>query len=125
MEQKELPGKAILTFQDNNILVFKILPKIDFTADDAVELVKIASELSGEKTHCNLVDISEAGLIDSGARDVFAKQKKKSIPAIAIVFKTTFQKCFVNFYLKFTWPYIPTKAFDDTDEATEWLLTQM
>lgn len=125
MEQKELQGKALITFQDNGILIFKMLPKSDIQPDDAREMVKIAADMSGDKIHCNLVDISDMSFMGGDARAVFAGQRKSTVPAVAIVNKSKLRNSFVNLYMKFSRPTIPTKAFEDVEVASKWLLTQM
>ena len=87
--------------------------------------MKVAAEVSGDKVHCNLVDISEMSFMGSDARAVFAGQRKSTVPAVAIVNKSKFRTSFVNLYVKFSRPSIPTKAFDYFEEVEEWLLGRM
>ena len=125
MEQRVVPGKATITHQDNNIIIIKMLPLSEIHPIDAREIVKVASEMSGDKVHCILTDVSEMTFVGGDARAVFAEQEKSTIPAVAIVNRSKFRISFVNLYLKFTRPIIPTRAFESVETASEWLLEQM
>lgn len=125
MKQQELPGIALFTYHDDGILELKMFAGVTITSDNALELIRVATDLTGDERHANLVDISEIKLIDTKARSIFAEKRKTNLPAIAVVFKSKFQMLYINFYLNFSRPKIPTKAFDNAATAREWLLAQI
>jgi len=122
MVEKEIPEKARISMDDSNILTIKILPKADICEKDAIEISKVAGEISQDIIHCNLVDVSEMTFMDKRARAVFAEQKKDTVPAIAIISNSKIHRSLVNLYFGFSKPATPTKAFGNAESARDWLL---
>lgn len=114
--------KAEIWFEENRILNMKMLPKADIDAQAAEEICKLASEVSRDRIHCNLVDIRLMTFMNNAARAVFGSQDKSTVKAVAIVNNSILHKSLVNLYFKFNKPKIPTKVFDNEEKAKDWLL---
>jgi hypothetical protein len=125
MKEEDVPNKAKIVLGDDGILLMRMLPKASILEQDAIEICKVAAEISGDLIHCNLVDISDMTFMDKKARAVFASQKKTTVPAVAILNKSKIQRSLVNLYFGFSKPIIPTKAFTDEAEARAWLRTKL
>lgn len=125
MTKSIIDNKAELWMDEDSILFFKMLPKSNIEEADAIEICKVASEISGTIVHCNLVDISEMTFMDKKARSVFGGQEKATVKAVGIVSNSKFQKALVNIYYNFSKPSIPTKFFTTQTEAKNWLITQL
>ena len=121
----ELPrnilGKATIDFEEENILMIRILPHASIDLDTAKAIVKAAEEISGSPVHGNIVDIREMVFMSRDARTFFAKQDKSNVIAIAIIMKSLFHNALVNLYLDISRPAIPTKAFEKEIDAIDWL----
>ena len=63
-------------------------------------------------------------MFDKSANEYSASEEGMQYSiAEAIVVKNLAQKIMVSFYLKINKPIRPSKAFNDEDEALEWLLS--
>ncbi len=122
MDEKVIPEKARISMDDENILTIKLLPHADICEADAIEISKVAAEISKDIIHCNLVDVSEMTFMDKKARAVFANKKKATVNAVAIISNSKVHRALVNLYFTFSKPKIPTKAFDNEKSARGWLL---
>ena len=125
MVEKEISGKAKISMDGSRILTIKMLPKSDICEEDAVEISKVAAEISQDVVHCNLVDVSEMTFMDKKARAAFAGTKKDTVLAVAIVSNSKIHRSLVNLYFGFSKPIIPTKAFDNAEKARAWLLNKL
>ncbi|UCH13564.1 MAG: hypothetical protein JSV22_10670 [Bacteroidales bacterium] len=121
----ELPrnvlGKATINFEEENILIIKILPNASIDLDTAKAIVEAAEEIAGSSMHGNIVDIREMVFMSRDARQFFADQTKSNVIAIAILMKSIFHNALVNLYLDISRPGIPTKAFEKDIDAIDWL----
>lgn len=121
----ELPrnilGKATINFEEENILIIKILPNASVDLDTAKAIVEAAEEISGPDMHGNIVDIRDMVFMSRDARKYFAEQSKSNVVAVAIIMKSLFHNALVNLYLDISDPAIPTKAFEKDIDAIDWL----
>lgn len=121
----ELPrnilGKATINFEEENILIIKILPNASIDMDTAKAIVEAAEEISGPAIHGNIVDIRNMVFMSRDARKYFAEQSKSNVVAVAILMKSLFHNALVNLYLDISDPATPTKAFEKDIDAIDWL----
>jgi len=121
----ELPrnvlGKATIDFEEDNILMIKILQHASIDLDAAKAIVEAAAEISGSSIHGNIIDIREMDFMSRDARAFFAKQDKSNVIAIAIIMKSLFHNALVNLYLDISRPAIHTKAFEKEIDAIDWI----
>jgi len=118
---KTIPGKATIYIEEDNILNIKMLKNSNIDLDTAKEIVKAASDITGNNKHVNLVDIRDMIFISREARVYFAKRERKNVLAIAILKNSVFHNSLVNIYFKINKPRIHTKAFDKAVDAIDWL----
>ena len=57
-------------------------------------------------------------------RDVFARQERSSVSAIALLLESSLQRTLGNLYLNVSHPTIPTRIFTDERLAVLWLREQ-
>jgi hypothetical protein len=114
-------GKATIDFEEENILIIKILPNASVDLDTATAIVKAAGEISGSSVHGNIVDIREMVFMSRDARTYFAKQDRSNVIAIAILMKSLFHNALVNLYLDISRPAIHTRAFEKEIDAIDWI----
>ena len=121
----ELPrnvlGKATIDYEEENILMIKILQHASIDLDAAKAIVEAAAEISGSSVHGNIIDIREMVFMSRDARAFFAKQDRSNVVAIAIIMKSLFHNALVNLYLDISRPAIPTKAFEKEIDAIDWI----
>ena len=122
---KTVPNKANISMGVDKILKIEFIPKSDINLEDAKEIVRIASEVAGNVTHCNLVDMRRMTFMNNEARKYFAQQDKATINAVGVIINSKVQRSLVNLYFKFSNPVKPTKMFETQEDALVWLKAQM
>ena len=118
---KTIHGKVTISIEEENILYIKMLKNSNIDIDTAEEIVKVASEISGDKKHGNLVDIRDMIFMSRQARMYLGKQERKNVVAIAVLKNSVFHNALANIYLKFSKPRIPTRAFERKIDALDFL----
>jgi len=119
-----IDGIADISLQDDGILIMK-MHKTSVDLEAAKKITEVASNLAADFVHANLVDIRAMIFMSSDARKHFGSQDKSTVKAVAIVMNSKLHRPIVNLYLKFSRPSLPTKMFDDEEEAREWLLEKL
>ncbi|MBN1115780.1 MAG: STAS/SEC14 domain-containing protein [Bacteroidales bacterium] len=119
----KIDGIVELTYRENNILYFRMAEKSTIDIDAAKKILELASNLSNNLDHCNLVDIRKMTFMSGDARKYFGQQNKSSVKAVAILANPKLHKPLINLYLKFSRPTLPTRQFDTEEEALIWLNT--
>jgi len=122
---KTLPDKANISMGLDKILKIEFVPKSDINLEDAQEIVRLSSEITGNIPHCNMVDMRKMTFMNNEARKYFARQDKETVNAVGVVINSKIQRSLVNLYFKFSKPIKPTKMFETQEEAMAWLKTQM
>lgn len=122
---KNIEGKVSINMEEENILNIKMLKNSNIDIDVAKGIVKVASEISGNKKHGNLVDIRDMLFMSREARVYLGEQERKNVVAIAILKNSIFHNALTNIYLKFNRPVIPTKAFDKKIDALDFLRNKL
>jgi hypothetical protein len=122
MAQETIPGIASVSFDEADaILIISMAEKSNINFSAAEKITEVASRLSGDSIHGNLVDMRNMTFMSSDARKHFGGQTKQSVCAVAVVSNPGFHKPLINLYLKFSRPYLPTRFFDNEDQARAWL----
>lgn len=122
MQEKNIPGIADIKYNDADaILTIRMEHKSDITLEKAKLITTEIESITGDKLHANLVDIRLMTFMGSDARKHFGSQNKKTVLAVAILSNASFHKPLVNLYLKFTRPSLPTKVFNEEEDAIAWL----
>jgi hypothetical protein len=124
-EEIIVPGKAKISYVGNGLIIIKMLPGSVIDLDTARDIVKLTSDIANNELHCNLVDIRNMKYISADAQKHFSRQNHHNIPAIALLIDSRIQKNLANLYFKFTNPMIPTRAFDNEEEAEHYLLQKL
>lgn len=123
-KQETIPGKADITLNDNGILEL-CMHKTSIDLDDAKKITELIHSMPGDIVHANLVDIRNMAFMSGDARKLFGSQDKKTVKAVAIIINSKLHRPITNLYLKFSRPALPTKMFDDKEEAQSWLLSKL
>jgi hypothetical protein len=113
---------AIITLRDDGIIHMIMNKDHMVNIDDLKNIVKAVGELGNGKKFPNLIEAGSFTSIDSDARK-FSTAEELNIYTIAdaFVIRSLPQKLIANFYLKFDKPKLPTRFFDNTSEALQWL----
>ena len=125
MNSINLENIAELCYSEEGILTMRMHKKSNIDIDEAKKIHEAASQLSGDKVHCNLVDIRNMTFMSSEARKFFGVQNKKTVKAIAVISNAAFHKPLINLYMKFSRPSLPTKFFNEEAIAKNWLKEQL
>ncbi len=81
-------------------------------------------EKKGKKKYLNLFEFEDNSEVDNEVRDWAAiKSGNHYTIADAFVIKNFAQKILTNFYLRFNKPQKPSKVFNNTGDAINWLLS--
>ncbi len=95
---------------------------IDITLEIAQENSKVVNELICEKKFPMLIDSRGIKSMSYEARHHFSvRGRDTKTCAFAILIGSTLSRVLGNFYLGINKPAVPTKLFDNEEEATQWL----
>ncbi len=79
--------------------------------------------LAAGKPRPFLIDISKVKTMSREAREFYSRSElKEAINAVAILTNSSVGKYVANFFLMLTTQAVPTKMFNDSEEAMEWLV---
>jgi hypothetical protein len=107
---------------EDDILYGEYSLNLEMTLDIAMETVKIRHNLAGKKPYPVIIDLHNLKSITKEARDFLAKGKAvESVIAIALISRTNLHKIIGNLYLTFSKPSVPTKLFNNKNEAIAWI----
>lgn len=121
---KIIENKCFYTWLDQYGICHSVV-KDDATVElaDAVENKEDVKTLAGDNIPPILVDIRKIKKMSEEAREYFAmKNRKAGVSAIALVIKSKTSKVVGNIYLSIHKPTVPTKLFNDKEEAVKWLV---
>ncbi len=111
-----------MNLRNDGIIQVNCQDNVEIDAKESEEMVQAIGELSGGKKALVLGIAGYNTTATSEARNHSASQEGiKFTLADAFVINSLAQKIIGNFYLGFHKPGVPTKVFDDTDKAVEWL----
>ena len=125
MESKTINGKLELIKREDQIYIYKALPKSSIDLETVKEMTRVGDEWNGTTVCANLIDIRNVQFIDSKARAYGAEQYRSYVSGQAILIESKISSYFANLFLKFSNPKVPTKLFTQETEALSWLKKQM
>lgn len=125
MESKIINNNLELIKRDDQIYIYKALPKGSIDIETVKEMTKVGDEWNGTKLCANLIDIRDVMFIDSKARAYGAEQYRSHVAGQAILIESKTSSYFANIFLKFSKPKVPTKLFTIEEDAISWLKKQM
>lgn len=124
----EVPKNAInvsgyFTWMGNDgIARTKVKPDIDITLEMAVENTTVVSSFYKDKKFPILIDARGIKSMSREARDHFSTRGRDSkTNSFGIVIKSPLSRVIGNFFLGINKPTVPTKLFDNEEDAIEWL----
>lgn len=112
-----------LRLLENGIIHYTYLPDIEVDENDHIENHKALMEITGNTKHPLLIDSGELISVTLEARKKI-RELEPLAPIIvrAIVIKSLAHRMLTNFYIKFHQPIVPTKVFENYDDALQFLL---
>ena len=119
-KRETIEGIADIIFDDSGILEMR-MHRTSIDMDAALKITFAVNNLTKDLVHVNLVDIRKMSFMSSDARKHFGSQDKSTVKAVAIIINSKLHTPIVNLYLKFSRPSLPTKMFDNEDDARSWL----
>ncbi len=114
-------GIAYLSYKDD---VLWIVVKDDsvVSVEDMEELLKACVKLSGSKKYYSIVDVRVNAGANPGVTEYYAKNEYNQYRyADAFIINTLAMRLLVNFYMTFNKPSVPTKTFNDPEQAKQWI----
>lgn len=115
---------ATVSLHEEGIVCIALREGVDIEPRHVDEITAAASSLSQGKRHGNLVDARKLRYLSKETRDVFARQERTSVSAIALLLESSLQRTLGNLYLNVSHPTIPTRIFTDERLAVLWLREQ-
>jgi hypothetical protein len=114
--------KSIISLIDEHILHIHLKSNQEINLDDAQQVLAAMGSIGEGKKLPVFIDAGEFVSIDDSVRS-FSASKVGNIYTIAdaIAVENIAQKLLANFYLKNDHPDVPTKIFNNKQEALGWL----
>jgi Asp/Glu/hydantoin racemase len=116
---------AAMEYDGKGILVVTIKDDVELSLQDIIEHREIAARLTQGKPHCVLAIAGQRTQATSEARQYAASNVPIGRVAEAVIIGSLPVRLLGNFYLQFHKPGVPTKMFDDRNEAMKWLELQL
>lgn len=121
--KKILTRTARLRLLENGIIHYTYFPEIEVDELDHIENHKALVEITGNVKHPLLIDSGEIiSITPEGRKKVRELEPIAPITVRAVVIKSLGQRMLTNFYIKFHQPIVPTKVFDNYEDALKFLL---
>lgn len=124
----EVPKNAISiaaywTWMDKDgIARTKVKPHIDITLNHALENTEAVSALNIDKKFPILIDARGIKSMSREAREHFSGNGREvSTIAFGIIIKSPLSRVIGNFFLGVNKPSVPTRLFDNEQDAVDWL----
>ncbi|MCB0408762.1 MAG: STAS/SEC14 domain-containing protein [Flavobacteriales bacterium] len=113
---------SIIEIKDD-IVYTTIKEGAELGIEEIKEGIKIRNELQEGQPMLTLTDIRNVYSITNEAREFAAKSKENAalIIATAILTDSLSTKMMANFFIRFSKPITPYKAFKNKEKAIEWL----
>lgn len=93
------------------------------TLDNARESIAATAKLAGDKHYPVLVDMSNVRAMSREARAYYAgPEPPKYNNAVAMVTQSNFGRIVANFFMSLTTQRIPTRMFNNVEDAEKWLM---
>lgn len=100
----------------------KVKPEIDITINHALENTEVVTSFYVDKKFPILIDARGIKSMTREAREHFSTRGRDSkTNAFGIVIKSPLSRVVGNFFLGLNKPAVPTRLFDNENDAIEWL----
>jgi hypothetical protein len=119
-------SSADVMLLDNGLVHVNIKTENEVTLGMASSIAEAREQLSDGVARLVLITANSKNVIPSpkGREFLATSGRSKYIIANAIVIGSISQKLMINFFIKINKPVIPTKFFDNNQNAIDWLLGQ-
>lgn len=108
---------------EEGVVIAVAYPQPLHTLDDAIENSRINEELAGDIKRPFIIDLTKVTAMSREARAYYARpETKKFLTAVAIITESNLGRLVANFFIGLAKPALPTKMFNNYNEALEWVL---
>lgn len=114
-------SKAVISYNHKGLLKVVLSDFDEITVDDVKEQRKVAAELTGGKPHVVLAIAGRRTSATKEAREYSSSHIPEGRMAEAILIKSLPVRLMGKFFINFHKPSVPTKLFENENEALEWL----
>lgn len=121
----EFHPTAQFVYNGDGILVVTIKDDIELTVQDIIDHRAIAARIVGIQPHCVLALAGERTQATEEARIYASTNTPEGRVAEAVIIRSLPVRIMGNFYLKFHKPNVPTRMFEDYEDAMRWLRMQL
>jgi hypothetical protein len=125
MKGRQVTTRTAEFFIDHHdILHIRMLPDLLVDELDIYDNYLVMRDLSEGRKTFRLFDArAEKWTMTEKAKELAKKNfDHKSAKAIAVIINSGIASSLLNFFKRFSFPEIPTKYFDNKEEAVQWLL---
>lgn len=121
MRKHDLHGFVTYRTTDG-IIRTEAKPGVDIILPYAIENSLVVNELCRGRKHPLLIDLKHLQSITPEARSYFsARDRETDISAFAFLIHSNFQRMVGNIFIQFNRPPLPTKLFNEEEDALVWL----
>lgn len=107
---------------ENNIYRLLIREDADIELQDAIDLIRIGTEMTRGMRVVAVVDAKRNFTISGEARKYFAENTvRQQFAATAIITGSLAQRLIINFFINMNRPEVPTRLFRNETDAMAWL----
>jgi hypothetical protein len=107
---------------EEDVLIVKMKPNIDIGESELTELFNLSNELADFKKRFVVIDTRENFNSNADIRTLYSDDNFiKYRYADAFIVNSLPMRLLVNFYISFNKPKIPTKMFNNKENAFEWI----
>jgi hypothetical protein len=100
----------------------KVKPHIDITINDAIENTEVVTSFFKDKKFPIMIDARGIKSMSREAREHFSTHGRDSkTNSFGIIIKSPLSRVIGNFFLGLNKPAVPTRLFDNENDALEWL----
>jgi len=121
----EFHPTAQFVYNGDGILVVTIKDDIELTVNDIIDHRAIVKRIVGIQPHAVLAIAGERTQATGEARIYASTNIPEGRVAEAVIIRSLPVRIMGNFYLKFHKPNVPTRLFDDYEDAIKWLRAQL
>lgn len=121
----EFHPTAHFVYNGEGIIIVTIKDDLELTEQDIRDHREIQRRMVGEAPHCVLAIAGERTQATEEARIYAASNVPVGRVAEAIIVRSLPVRILGNFYLRFHKPNVPTRMFDDHEDAIVWLRAQL
>lgn len=117
-------GAFLMKIHDDLLIEFKIKRDVTLQAVDVWESRDMSVDHIPGKKFLVLFEADDGADVSGDARRAGASEEyTRHVDALALYSQKLHEKIIGNLFLKINKPLVPTKFFDDRDEAIAWLKT--